>query len=184
MKLVMDEIAGMGIQTRVTLTDLYPVPTSSGIDYWPQSVNGACVPAELRGVRTLFASFHHFAPATAREVLKDAFDQRSPICVFEATSRTPGAIALSLLLPLLVLVITPSIRPASWFQIFFTYLVPVLPLLVFWDGLVSQLRTYSKEELLELTSDLYSPDYAWECGVVQAAGIPFKTAYLIGRPIH
>jgi hypothetical protein len=136
----------------------------------------------LRGLRTLFATFHHFAPATAQAVLKDAFEQRRPICIFEATSRSPAAIALSLLFPLMVWVVTPSIRPISGFQIFFTYLVPVLPVLVFWDGLVSHLRTYSKADLLELAGDCCSPDYIWECGLVEASRVPFKTCYLIGRP--
>jgi len=40
----------------------------------------------------------------------------------------------------------------SWVQILFTYVVPILPLLIFWDGLVSQLRTYSVQELEEFTS--------------------------------
>ncbi len=68
------------------------------------------------------------------------------------------------------------------FQVIFTYLIPVIPLLAFWDGLVSQLRSYSMAELKDLAADFTAPDYEWECGLIKAKGIPFKTSYLIGRP--
>ena len=182
MELVTGQMEKLGHRPQVTLTDLYPVQTASSIDYWPNPVDAASVPAELRGLRTLFLSFHHFAPPTARAVLRRAYEQREPICIFEATSRTGPAIAVSFLIPLLVMLVTPSVRPVSVFQIFFTYLVPVVPLLALWDGLVSQLRTYSMTEMMELTAECRSPEYGWECGETDAPGIPFKTCYLIGHP--
>jgi hypothetical protein len=182
MALVICEMEQLGQHPRVTLTDLYPGTSNSGIDYWPQPVDATQVPAQLPGLRTLFLTFHHFAPTVATAVLRDAFEERQAICIFEATSRTLPAIALSLLIPFLVMAVTPAIRPVSAFQIFFTYLVPVLPLMGFWDGLVSQLRTYSMAEFQEFTAGFQSPDYAWECGVAEPRQVPFKTCYLIGRP--
>ena len=79
------------------------------------------------------------------------------------------------LIPVLVFLVMPTIRPVSAFQIFFTYLVPVSPLLAFWDGLVSQLRTYSMAEFEELTGGLQSADYSWECGYIDAQRVPFRT---------
>lgn len=183
MEMVLREMARLGCVPGVILTDLHPVPTASSIDYWPQPVSATCVPRELRGLRTLFTTFHHFAPPEARAVLQDAFRQRQPICIFEATSRTASAIAVSVVIPVLVLFLTPSIRPVSISQIFFTYLIPVLPLLAFWDGLVSQLRSYSIAELQELAANYSSADYSWESGFIEAARVPFKTCYLIGRPL-
>jgi hypothetical protein len=182
MELVFAEMARLGRKPLVTLTDLYPVQTASSIDYWPVPVSATSVPAELRGLRTLFLVFHHFPPPMARAVLQDAFNQRQAICIFEATSRTAPAIAVSFVIPFLVLFLTPSIRPISMFQILFTYLIPVLPLLVFWDGLVSQLRTYSTAELRELTAGCNSPEFVWEHGLIEESRVPFKTCYLIGRP--
>jgi hypothetical protein len=114
--------------------------------------------------------------------LRDAFEQHRPICVFEGTSRTPAAIASTLLIPLIVLLLTPLVRPVSWVQILFTYLVPILPVLIFWDGLVSQLRTYSVQELEEFTRDLQSPGYRWEAGLIEIPRMPAGVPYLIGRP--
>ena len=184
MEIVLREMASLGCVPSVTLTDLHPVPIASSLEYWPRPVSAANVPPELRGLRTLFATFHHFAPPEARAVLRDAFRQRQAICIFEATSRTAPAIAVSVVIPVLVLLFTPSIRPVSVFQIFFTYLIPVLPLLVFWDGLVSQLRSYSIAELQELAAHYSSADYGWEYGFIEAARMPFKTCYLIGRPLQ
>ena len=66
------------------------------------------VPARLTGLRTMFASFHQFRPQAARSILRDAFEQRRPICIFEAASRTPAATASLLVIPLLALTLTPT----------------------------------------------------------------------------
>ncbi len=184
---VVKELAGRGFKTRVTLTDLYPnggpqLNAASSIQYWPEPVDAARVPAALPGIRTMFASFHHFRPQLARGILRDAFEQRCPICIFEGTSRTPAAIASALLIPLLVLLLTPLVRPVSSVQILFTYFVPILPLLIFWDALVSQIRTYSVPELAEFTRELQSSRYRWEMGLIEIPRLPAGVPYLIGWP--
>ena len=128
----------------------------------------------------MFASFHHFRPEEARGILRDALEKRKSIFIFEATARTPAAIASSLLIPLLVLLMTPRVKPLSWFQNVFTYLIPVLPFLIFWDGLVSQLRTYSVRELEEMTRDLQAEGYRWDIGLIEIPGIPGGVPYLAG----
>jgi len=154
MQLVLTELAKLGLRPQVTLTDLYPSPEAdSSPDYWPEPVCATNVPPVLRGVRTLFACFHHFNPPMARAVFRDAFAQRQPICIFEATSRTPPAIAAAFAIPFFVLLPAPRVRPLSSSQIGLTYLVPIMPLLALWDGLVSRLRTYSIVELQALTRD-------------------------------
>jgi hypothetical protein len=148
---VVRELRLQGLEVTATLTDRYPrkIEIEGVLRYWPEVVDATQVPSTLGGVRTMFASFHHLRPLEAKRILRDAFDNRKSIFIFEATARTPAAIASSLLIPLLVLLMTPRIRPLSWQQILFTYVVPILPLLIFWDGLVSQLRTYTVEELKE-----------------------------------
>jgi hypothetical protein len=184
--LVVKELEERGFRPSVILTDLYPQSAgsqTSSIAYWPEPVNAANVPAELPGIRTMFACFHHFRPEAARGILRGAFEQRRPICIFEGTSRTPAAIASALFIPLLVLLLTPKVKPLSGLRILFTYLVPILPLLMFWDGLVSHLRTYSVPEMEDFTHDLAAPDYAWEAGLIKIPRIPSGVPYLIGRPV-
>jgi hypothetical protein len=43
------------------------------------------------GVRTMFSAFHHFLPDAAKAILKDAFDRRRAICIFESGSGTLSA---------------------------------------------------------------------------------------------
>ena len=84
---LVDELEMHGYQVRVRLTDLYPNPKTTShprVVWLAQSVDATRVPPELAGVRTMFSAFHHFRPAAARAILKDAFDRRRAICIFEA----------------------------------------------------------------------------------------------------
>ncbi len=173
-----------GVTAEITMTDLFPNKTAAGgIAYWPQSVDARAVPAELTGMRTLFASFHHFEPRDARQILRSAFDQRRPIGVFEVTARTPMGVLTALLIPFGVLLMTPRVRPLTAFQLVFTYLIPILPVMIFWDGLVSQLRTYTPEEMLAMTAEFSTAGYVWESAMRPVTGTPLAVPYLTGRPL-
>ncbi|MEO8660004.1 MAG: hypothetical protein ABI693_16155 [Bryobacteraceae bacterium] len=103
--------------------------------------------------------------------------------VFEATRRHPVALLLTVIVPLLVLVLTPRVRPVRPLALLFTYLIPILPLLIAWDGFVSHLRTYSVDELKSFTAELSAPGYAWEAGELSLPGAPFRLPYVIGLPV-
>jgi hypothetical protein len=146
-------------------------------------VDAAHVPPEFKGVRTMFSAFHHFRPDAASAILEDAFRCRRGICIFEAGSNTLPGVAAMLGVPLMVLALMPFVRPFRWGYAAFTYLIPLLPFIVMWDGIVSILRTYSPEQLKQMTKDLHAPDYGWEIGVIHIPGMPSKLPYLIGRPL-
>jgi hypothetical protein len=171
----------------VTLTDLYPnvaalarISDVSGetITYHASSVDATRVPPELPGVRTLFSSFHHFRPNRARAVLHDAARSGTTIAIFEVTHRSLTAVLITLLAPLMVLLTTPAIRPFRWTRLFWTYVIPFIPLAALFDGVVSCLRTYTPGELLELASGI--DGYEWETGEERARG-PIPVTYLIGK---
>ncbi|MER6301147.1 hypothetical protein ABT247_16505 [Kitasatospora sp. NPDC001539] len=153
--------------------------------YEAQSVDATAVPERLSGLRTLFTGFHHLRPHTARRVLADAYRRREAIAVFEFTERRWAPILLTVPLgPLLVWGWAARLRPVSYSRLFFSYLVPLVPLAFTWDGIASNLRTYTTEELREMVHDLDAPDYSWETGVLkpEGRGGPPVT-YLIGRPV-
>ena len=81
-----------------------------------------------------------------------------------------------------VLVLTPAVRPFRWSRLFWTYVVPVLPLAILFDGLVSCLRTYTSDEMLVLGHDDGGEEYKWEAGFVRPAGSPLPIPYLLGVP--
>ncbi len=183
---ILDELEAGGLDVQARLTDLYPVPSPGlhrRIGWIPESVDATCLPPGLTGVRTMFSGFHHFPPETATSILRNAFDDGRVICIFEAGSRTVLGVAAMALVPLYVLALMPFVRPFRWGYLIFTYLIPVLPLMICWDGAVSMLRIYSPVELRELTRNLHCSSYDWEIGYLQAPGVIGKLPYLVGRPI-
>lgn len=185
------EFASTNFPIEVCLTDKYPnlaafrlAQTESGgkLSFYPEPVNAESVTQELKGFRTFFSSFHHFKPEIARAILNDAAQQRQGVGVFEATARRPQAILLMLLTPLVVLLVTPLIRPFHWSRLFWTYVLPLVPLIVLWDGVVSCLRTYSPAELREFTNGLGDGDYIWESGEEKYPRSLIPVTYLIGYP--
>jgi hypothetical protein len=184
--LLIEELESRGCKASVTLTDLYPnsrITSHSRMSWRSEPLDATRVPPELTGVRTMFSAFHHFGPETARSILEDAFRQRRSICIFEAGSGTLLGVANMLLVPLIVLLIMPFVRPFRWAYLVFTYLIPILPLIIFWDGIVSMLRIYSPEEMKAMTENLKAPDYVWDVGGMSVRGIPGALPYLIGRSI-
>jgi len=180
--------AALGRPVAVTLTDLYPNraafarlgdASDGAIRGEPAPVDARAVPERLAGVRTLFDCFHHFRPADARAVLADAQRRRQPIVIVEGTRRRLGALAGMLFVPLFVLLLTPRIRPWSWARLALTYVLPLIPLLVLWDGVVSCLRTYRDGELQTLTAGL-DDGYAWERGAYRRRGA--VVTWLVGAP--
>ena len=189
MPAILDELVKLGYDARATLTDLFPSPESTShprVTWLRDPVDARFVPAQQAGVLTMFSAFHHFRPHDAKAILKGAFDARRAICIFEsgapASLLTVGMMAG---VPLAVLLLMPFSRPLRWGYILFTYLIPLLPFIVLWDGMVSLLRVYSPEQLTEMTEDLQATDYSWEIGeirlnVMPGVGLP----YLIGRPVQ
>jgi len=133
------------------LTDLYPNLKSAShphILWLAEPVDATRVPQKLGGVRTMFFSFHHFRPDAAKAILKDAFDRRRAICIFESGSGTLLGLISMIGVPVAVLALMPFARPFRWAYLLFTYLIPVMPLVVFWDGSVSMLRTCRRQTTL------------------------------------
>ena len=174
----------------VTLTDKYPNLNAFQrlchlskypVNFIPTSVDATSVPSDYQGIRTLFSSFHHFRPKQAKQILQDAVDKNAPIGIFEFTERTRGKCLYIILYgPLIPLRMTHLLRPFNWSRFFWTYIMPVVPLIYTWDALVSYLRTYSVQELNQFVSELKSDHYAWEIGQVKSEENGLNITYLLG----
>lgn len=179
-------------QTTVTFTDMYPnLPAFSRLrslqprqfHYVETSVPALDVPNDLQGFRTLFSSFHHFQPDQARQIVADAVRHKQGIAIAEATQRHVLLLLYMLFTPLLVLLCTPFQRPFKWSRLFWTYLIPVIPFVVMFDGIVSCLRTYTPEELRELIKGIEGMEtYDWDSSVATMGPLPIGVTYLIGTP--
>jgi hypothetical protein len=180
------------VEVPVALTDKFPnlaafrraAERSQGkVTVVQDAIDATNVPGELEGFWTMFTSFHHFREPEARRILASAVARRRGIGVFEYTERNlmvwgPAILAM----PLVVWIATPFIRPFTWRRVLWTNLVPVVPFLAAWDGMVSCLRTYSPAELLTLTPDHEPSSYTWESGRLRSFGA-CRVTYLLGWPI-
>lgn len=181
-----------GIEATATLTDLYPnhgaferlTRDHAALSAVYESVDATSVPSELVGLRTLINGFHHFRPELARRILENAVETRSPVAIFELVAPHPIAALGMFFAFFATYFIVPTLRPFRWGWIPLTYLFPVIPLFIFWDGFVSCLRCYRPRELREMTADLTTSDYSWEIGELELPGAPFSGSYMIGMPIR
>jgi hypothetical protein len=180
-----DDVAD-GRPLRVWLTDLYPnvrllrARLPDGLVASSEPVDATAVPDELRGFRTIFSSFHHFDPAAARAILEDAFQRREGIGIFEGARRSPVTLALVAGVSLVAVRCALEARPVRAQRIVWTCLLPVVPAMLWVDGILSCLRSYSMDDLRELTDGLAAPDYRWEIGEARGARVPVR--YLLGMP--
>ncbi len=172
---------------KITLTDYYPnidafnhtKLQASNIDFSTKAIDARNVPVELLGIRTQFLSLHHFQENDAIQILQNAVNSGQPIAIFEAQERSIPSILAMVFSPISVLLTTPFIRPFKFGRLLFTYILPLVPLFVLWDGIVSSLRTYSVKEMNQLVDALPNKDtYNWEIGRVKTG--PGVILYLIG----
>jgi hypothetical protein len=173
----------------VELTDLNPnldayrrvhEESDRSISFLDESVDALRTPENLHGFRTMFTAFHHFQPENAKGILADAVQKNEGIALFEMTERTLKSLFLICFSPITLWLFTPKIKPFRWSRIVFTYLIPIVPLMTLWDGWISCLRTYTPEELSEMTKEL--DEFTWESGAFVEKGMPLPITYLIGIP--
>jgi hypothetical protein len=178
-----------GLPLRICITDKYPnirafedlqQQSQGQVTYRTDSVDAAHLPCGLLGFRTIFTSFHHAQPEEALLILQDAVRTRQGIGVFEAASRNPITLFSTMLMFFGGFLAAPFIRPFRLSRWFWTYLIPVIPLVLFFDGVISCLRAYSKQELADLVSKIEAEDYVWEIGEERSGLTPIT--YLVGYP--
>jgi hypothetical protein len=175
----------------LVLTDLYPSPSRREharavlprwVEFEPRAVDAQRVPPDLQGFRLVCNGFHHLTPEQARACLLDAVKQRRGVALVELTQRSALSMLQIAFGTATQLVVTPFIKPFRWSRLFYTYVVPIVPLCTLWDGMVSCLRVYDPSELQSLLAELPASDYHWECGRLPVPKMPTGLTYLIGTP--
>ncbi|MBL8635018.1 MAG: hypothetical protein JNM40_17455 [Myxococcales bacterium] len=187
--LLLDGLAAQGLSVQATMTDKFPnvaaLSTAAQSDpqrlsFLPTSVDATAVPKDLPGLRTMFQLLHHFPPQTAQAILQDAVDKEQGIAIFEVTQRRFLGVVMALLIPFLVLVVTPLIRPLRLGRLLLTYVLPLAPIIIAWDAIVSTLRSYTEPELWQMTRSLHGVPYIWKQGSGRHALT--EVTWLIGYP--
>ncbi|MES2656733.1 MAG: class I SAM-dependent methyltransferase [Bacteroidota bacterium] len=175
----------------ITLTDKFPNNNAYAhlkekyhgqIDFKDFSVDATDVPKDLKGLRTMFSAIHHFEPETVQAVLKNAVDNHAAICLFDGGDKNIFTIlGIILFHPIAFILCTPFFKPFKFSRLFFTYIIPLIPLTTVWDGCVSILRLYSPDELLSLAKETGHNNYVWKAGKVKNK-VGMHITYLVGYP--
>lgn len=176
----------------ITLTDKFPnykaysvikARTAGQIDFANYSIDAENVPKDLKGFRVMFSAIHHFKPKQVKNILQNAIDNNAPIGIFDGYEKNILAIlGVIILHPIALLLFTPFFKPFSFSRLFFTYIIPLIPIYTVWDGCVSILRMYKSQELLNIANKTNTNQYLWKAGKTKNKyGI--HSTYLIGFPV-
>lgn len=157
-----------GREIELIFSDKYPRnPNTVKVDV----LNGA--DAKYK-VRTMFTALHHFRPEDVQAILKSHTKDGAALIFCEFTERSLKGLFFMLIGFPVIFLCAPFIKPFSWSRLFWVYMLPVSPFVLFWDGCVSALRSYRPKELLKLAQAV--PDYHWSSGKQD------DVTYLIGYP--
>lgn len=184
-------VAQHAVDIEAVLTDLYPnlgafeSAESRGagrVRAVRESVDATDVPPALDGVRTLFNAFHHFRPELARKIVEDAARKRQPFVSLEVVERRPQTVLFLMGTPIAAAALTPWATPLTPGRLFFTYALPLIPMGIWWDGMMSCLRSYSVDELTALTADLNDDGYGFRVERIEVPWQPLRITALVGEP--
>jgi hypothetical protein len=188
--ILVSEALAQGADVHVTLSDLFPNREAlqrivdqdpAHFRFEPASVDATKVPDHLDGMRLMVNSFHHLRPQAARGVLEDCVRKRRSIAIFEVVERSPLAVVSILVGTLLTPITMPLSNPRRWERWVFSWIVPVLPAFILWDGLVSCFRVYNPGDLADLIRGLDTDGYRWEVRRTPIGG-PAMATCLFGHP--
>ncbi|ORY57577.1 uncharacterized protein BCR38DRAFT_449536 [Pseudomassariella vexata] len=146
------------------LTDLHPhvesweraAKKSAYITYEAESVDAANAPPELVGrykdkgqkvFRLFNLAFHHFDDGLARAILKNTVETSDGFGIFELQDRSISSFISCCLFGVFILLFAPIFYWWSPSRLFFTYLMPIIPFVLVFDGIISCLRTRTAEEV-------------------------------------
>ncbi|KAK0628730.1 hypothetical protein B0T17DRAFT_486187 [Bombardia bombarda] len=152
---------------RFILTDLHPhvedwqkaAALSPNVSFVAQSVDAAAAPAELvaaqkRSGKKVFRlfnlAFHHFDDPLAQAILKNTVETSDGFGIFELQERTfLGGFINCILFGIGICLLAPyyAFRWRSPAILFFTYVIPILPFVLVFDGWMSSLRTRTPDEV-------------------------------------
>jgi len=184
---------------KLILSDFYPSPAivdsinnrmQTMIHYHEQPIDARNMGSTPPGLKTMIASFHHMSPEVAQKILESAEISKEPILIYEIAKNNIPVVVWWLLLPvslfiliIMSLLLTPFVRPLTWQQLLFTYVIPIIPIIYAWDGQASLMRTYTSEDIESmLASTPNNPDYSWKIEVAKKANGKKVGYYILGSP--
>ena len=172
------------VPPRFLLTDLHPQ-----LDAWeearfalPHDIHFVAEPVDATHIppavgagraRMIINTFHHFPPALARSILADAVEGSDGVFIAEAFDRNPLRFTTFMPVGALALAANPFLSSRDRLaKALLTFASPVVVAVSLWDGFVSTLRTYQRDELEAMVAPL-GDRFVWTWGRHDGAGYYF-----------
>lgn len=183
---------------KIKLSDLYPEKAYrkhieklniENLSYHEGSVDALDLGQTPYGLKTMINSFHHMPPDKAKTILHSAAKSKQPFLIYELSENRIQTFLWWLFLPLsmaimilMVVFMTPFVRPMTWKQLVFTYLIPLIPLAYAWDGQASNMRTYAIHDYGELLRNIKEDGYIWKIAPAVKRNGKKMGYYVLGTP--
>jgi hypothetical protein len=160
---------------RFLLTDLHPQieawqPLKKAyphdIDFVAAPVDATAIARDLASgrARVIINAFHHFSPELAQSILRDAVAGSAGIFIAEPWERNPLRYFGFMPVGALALAVNPFLSARDRLQkAVLTYASPITVGASLWDGFVSTLRVYSRDELEAMVAPL-GDRFVWTFG--------------------
>ena len=129
---------------------------------------------------SICTAFHHFPPDRARQLIANAARNGDGIFIQEIFVRHWLSTLLSVC-NLIPLMLSPFFsRRISLFKILITTVIPIIPFMLMFDGVVSVFRTYRLEEIMAMVPQELRREWRWEtgsCHYLGFLGAPYVCGY-------
>ncbi|MGV6861170.1 MAG: hypothetical protein ACWA41_05330 [Putridiphycobacter sp.] len=175
---VMEELSILeeGKNLKMILTDLHPNQTivnhinsekNNYLTYHQTPVDATNLIKVPQGLKTMVNSFHHMPPNEAKKILDTAQKNSEPILIYEMGENFVPIIIWWLLLPLtlpilmlMAVLFLPFIKPITFKDVLFTWIIPIVPIFYAWDGQASGPRTYTFDDVKSILPP-ESDNFSW-----------------------
>lgn len=161
------------------LTDLHPnieaweqvASKNPLITYEKEGVDASAAPESLvrrkdgKKVMRLFnLAFHHFDDPLATDILRNTVETSQGFAIFELQDRSFSSAITHLMFGIGILFSVPyyAWKWRSPATLFFTWIIPILPFVLVFDGYMSSLRTRTPDEVEALLRSCGADTSEWE----------------------
>lgn len=148
---------------KFVLSDLFPkanLPTwetiqsrhgMTRVGYVTDAIDACAPEVSTIRLRSMFSIFHHLTPDQARRMLASACSDSDGILVAEGVRRAVlPAVMMAMLLPVYMFVMPLAAPHFTARRLLFSMVIPIIPLMMAFDGVASVLRAYTADEIVSL----------------------------------
>lgn len=141
------------------------------MSYDSRSVDASRAPADLvkrdggqKVMRLFNLAFHHFDDPLATDILKDTVETSQGFAIFELQDRSFSSALANLILGIGSILVAPYFcwKWRSPVALFFSWVIPIIPFVLVFDGYVSSLRTRTPDEVEALLRSCGADTSEWE----------------------